>query len=51
MFPLTAVEWNSLTSQIVISKKGRGGRRKIPYVFTEHEVFMLSSVLNSSRAI
>lgn len=51
MFQLTAVEWNSLISQIVISKKGRGGRRKIPYVFTEHGVLMLSSVLNSSRAI
>jgi len=44
MFQLTAVEWNSLISQIVISKKGRGGRRKIPYVFTEHGVLMLSSV-------
>lgn len=28
-----------------------GGRRKIPYVFTEHGVLMLSSVLNSDRAI
>lgn len=51
MFQLTAHEWESLISQIVISKQGRGGRRKIPYVFTEHGVLMLSSVLNSSRAI
>lgn len=51
MFQLTTVEWNSLISQFVISKQGRGGRRKIPYVFTEHGVLMLSSVLNSSRAI
>jgi hypothetical protein len=31
--------------------KNWGGRRKMPYVFTEHGVAMLSSVLNSSRAI
>src|SRR5690606_1373084 len=29
----------------------RGGRRKLPYVFTEHGVLMLSSVLNSKQAI
>ncbi len=51
MFQLDTHEWESLISQIVISKKGRGGRRKIPYVFTEHGVLMLSSVLNSQRAI
>jgi len=51
MFQLTVDEWSSLISQIVISKQGRGGRRKIPYVFTEHGVLMLSSVLNSPRAI
>jgi len=51
MFQLTVGEWSSLISQIVISKQGRGGRRKIPYVFTEHWVLMLSSVLNSPRAI
>ena len=39
----------SLISQIVISK--RGGTRKLPYVFTEQGVAMLSSVLNSKRAI
>lgn len=51
MFQLTADEWQSLTSQIVTSKQGRGGRRKAPNVFTEHGVLMLSSVLNSQRAI
>jgi hypothetical protein len=51
MFQLTSDEWESLTSQIAISKKGRGGRRTIPYVFTEHGVLMLSSVLNSEQAI
>jgi hypothetical protein len=41
----------SLRSQIVTSKSGRGGRRYMPYVFTEQGVAMLSSVLNSERAI
>lgn len=41
----------SLTSQIAISNKGRGGRRTLPYAFTEQGVAMLSSVLNSDRAI
>ncbi|HTR35814.1 MAG TPA: ORF6N domain-containing protein [Bryobacteraceae bacterium] len=51
MFRLTAAEAESLTSQIAISKPGRGGRRTLPYVFTEQGVAMLSSVLNSERAI
>ena len=51
MFQLTRKETDSLTSQAAISKKGRGGRRTRPYVFTEHGVAMLSSVLNSERAI
>ena len=51
MFQLTNKEWESLRSQIAISKKGRGGRRYTPFVFTEHGVLMLSSVLNSQRAI
>lgn len=41
----------SLTSQFAMSKKGRGGRRTLPYVFTEQGVAMLSSVLNSEKAI
>ena len=40
-----------LRSQIVTSKKGRGGRRYLPYAFTEQGVAMLSSVLRSPRAI
>lgn len=51
MFQLTTEEWDSLTSQIAIAKKGRGGRRTQPYVFTEHGVLMLSSGLNSEQAI
>ena len=52
MFQLTREEANSLTSQIAMSKPmGRGGRRTPPYVFTEQGVAMLSSVLNSERAV
>lgn len=51
MFQLTKVEYESLISQNAISKKGRGGRRFMPYVFTEQGVAMLSSVLNSEKAI
>lgn len=40
-----------LRSQFAISKLGRGGRRHLPYAFTEHGVAMLSSVLNSEQAI
>jgi hypothetical protein len=35
----------------VTSKSSRGGRRYVPYVFTEQGVSMLSSVINSERAI
>jgi hypothetical protein len=51
MFQLTTEEAELLRSQIVTSKKGRGGRRYQPIAFTEHGVAMLSSVLNSERAI
>jgi hypothetical protein len=51
MFQLTVEEDESLRSQIVTSKVGRGGRRYRPYVFTEQGVAMLSSVLNSERAV
>ncbi|ACU05059.1 ORF6N domain-containing protein [Pedobacter heparinus] len=50
MFQLLEEEWNALISQFVISN-GRGGRRKLPYAFTEHGILMLSSVLNSTQAI
>lgn len=49
MFQLTDTEFQSLRFQIGTSK--RGGRRYAPYVFTEHGVLMLSSVLNSPQAI
>ena len=64
MFQLTAEEWTAmrsqavtssssktaLTSQIVMSNM-RGGRRTLPYAFTEQGVAMLSSVLRSQRAV
>lgn len=49
MFQLTEDEFGNLMSQIATSSWG--GRRKPPFVFTEHGVLMLSSVLNSDRAI
>ena len=50
VFQLDKDEYDSLRSQIVISK-GKGGRRYLPYAFTEQGVAMLSSVLRSKRAI
>lgn len=51
MFQLIPEEAEALRSQFVTSNKGRGGRRYAPYAFTEQGVAMLSSVLNSDRAI
>jgi phage regulator Rha-like protein len=51
MFQLTAEEAESLRFQIGTSNEGRGGRRYLPYAFTEHGVAMLSSVLHSQRAV
>jgi hypothetical protein len=50
MFQLSPDESERLRSQNVISK-GRGGRRYLPYAFTEQGVAMLSTVLKSPRAI
>jgi hypothetical protein len=49
MFQLTEPEFENLKSQIATSSWG--GRRTLPYAFTEHGVLMLSSVLNSDLAI
>lgn len=51
MFQLSAEEFANLRSQFVTSSSGYGGRRYAPYAFTEQGVAMLSSVLNSPRAI
>ena len=49
MFELTEIEFNSLRSQIVTSN--RGGIRYMPFAFTGQGIAMLSSVLNSEKAI
>src|SRR5262245_62081809 len=51
MFQLTREEAAGLRCQTGTSKKGRGGRRYLPYVFTEQGVAMLSSILRSERAV
>ena len=51
MFQLTSQELSDWKSQNVISNKERMGMRKLPNVFTEQGVAMLSSVLNSETAI
>ena len=49
-FVLTSDEFAALISQIVISK-GRGGRRKLPRVFTEHGAIMAATILSGERAV
>ena len=49
MFQLTVEEFENLKSQFATSSWG--GRRKLPYAFTEQGVAMISGVLNSKRAI
>jgi hypothetical protein len=51
MFHLSAAEHGHLRCQIGTSNAGRGGRRYLPYVFTEHGAVMLASLLNSPVAV
>jgi hypothetical protein len=51
MFRVAPEEIESLRFQFGTSNPGRGGRRYLPYVFSEKGVAMLSSVLNSQRAV
>jgi phage regulator Rha-like protein len=51
MFQLSKEEWENLIFQIGISSLQHGGRRSMPYAFTEQGVAMLSSVLKSQKAI
>ena len=48
MFRLTGAEVAALTSQFAISKTGRGGRRTLPYAFTEHGAIMAANIVNSA---
>jgi len=50
MFQLNKDEYLALMLQNATSKGGRGGRRKLPLVFTEHGAIMAANVLNSKRA-
>ena len=51
MFQLSKEEHDVLTSQFAISKSGSGGRRTLPYVFSEHGALAAAFVLNSPKAI
>jgi len=51
VFRLTRREFDNLMLQIATSSLGYGGRRKLPYVFTEHGAIMLASVLNAAVAV
>lgn len=51
MFQLKASEFAALRLQIATSKIGRGGRRFLPFVFTEHGAIMAATVLNSDQAV
>ena len=50
-FQLTPAEFDNLISQIAISSSGHGGRRKLPWAFTEHGAIMAANVLNSPQAV
>jgi len=50
-FHLTPEEFSNLMSQNATSSSGWGGRRKLPYAFTEHGVLMAANVLNSVLAV
>lgn len=51
MFKVSRKEHDVLRSQIATSKEKRGGRRYLPYAFTEHGAIMAATVLNSERAV
>ena len=51
MFQLSSKELESLRFQIGTSERVRGGRRYVPYAFTEQGIAMLSSVLRSASAV
>ncbi len=50
-FVVTREDYEGLISQNAISKPRRGGRTKLPRLFTEHGALMAASILNSERAI
>src|SRR5215470_13021339 len=50
LFRLSPAEYRNLRSQIVTSSLDHGGRRYLPFAFTEHGAIMVATVLNSKRA-
>src|SRR5882672_9138429 len=51
LFQLTQEEVEGLTSQSAMSKPGSGGRRTLPWAFTEHGALQASNVLSSPKAV
>jgi len=51
VFQLSQEEHEALRSHFATSNAGRGGRRYLPYVFTEHGAIMAAAVLNTPRAV
>jgi hypothetical protein len=51
LFRLSRTEYENLRSQFLISSSSYGGRRYLPYAFTEHGAIMAATVLNSERAV
>ena len=51
LFRLSKDEFDRLKSQIAMSNKGRGGRRTLPYAFSEHGAVMAANILNSERTV
>ncbi len=51
IFSLTKKEFDTLMLQFATSNPTRGGRRKLPYAFTEHGAIMAANILNSSKAV
>jgi phage regulator Rha-like protein len=51
MFQLSENEFSALRSQIATSKSGKGGRRYMPFVFTEHGALMAANIIRSDQAI
>jgi len=51
IFRLSVTEYENLRLQFATSSFGHGGRRSLPYAFTEHGAIMAATILNSERAI
>ena len=51
LFQVSPDEFSNLMSHFATSRSGWGGRRKLPYAFTEHGAIMAASVLNTPRAV